>query len=419
MHRRWPVVFTSLLVLAVILAPALAPAHAQQQVTLRLAIADDKTPAEELEILFQPFLEQHPNIRLEILPLYGNDLDRLVVELAGGVAADIFTTYNEASVISMRRGLNLNLTPYIERDGLEDLVRDLLPASISQMSMNGQLYGLPQYQAVGGLYYNTNMFSEAGLPAPDGSWTWEEFFETVRTLTRFDGDVARISGFTQYPQWIWFFPWLVQAGVSFEDPAHVPFDDPAVIRIVEDLQQMVRQGYMVWDWPTPFLEERSAITHSGSWELKYWVNSTVPFGITAPPAGPGGRATLANTDIVAINRETRYPEEAWTFLKWFYSSEVQSRYLEMFGLQPARLSLTGEWIGSVHQLYEASGSPRVPGLEHFFSNSQFASPQPFFIDPIIISQDINPTLQRIFTEDIAAGPTLRSMTEVIRAKLAD
>src|SRR5690606_34467947 len=118
MHRRWPVVFTSLLVLAVILAPALAPAHAQQQVTLRLAIADDKTPAEELEILFQPFLEQHPNIRLEILPLYGNDLDRLVVELAGGVAADIFTTYNEASVISMRRGLNLNLTPYIERDGL-------------------------------------------------------------------------------------------------------------------------------------------------------------------------------------------------------------------------------------------------------------------------------------------------------------
>lgn len=405
--------------LPVLLVLLLVPLHAAAQVTLRLALADDKTPAEELAELFAPFQAEHPEIQLEILPLYGNDLDRLVVELAGGVAADIFTTYNEAAVISMRRGLNLNLTPYVERDGFEDVIQDLLPASISQMSMDGQLYGLPQYQAVGGIYYNTHMFSEAGLPTPDGSWDWEGFFEAVRRLTRFEGGEVRVSGFTQYPQWIWFFPWLVQAGVSFEDPAAVPFDHPSAVRIVEELQQWVRQGYMMWDWPGPFLEERSAMTHSGSWELKYWVNSGTPFGVTGPPAGPAGRATLANTDIIAINRGTQYPEEAWTFLKWFYSLDVQRRYLEMFGLQPARLSLVPDWIASVNALYASHGAPEVPGLEAFLVNSQFASPQPFFIDPAVIKDDINPTLQRIFTQDVAAGPTLRAMSDVIRAKFAE
>ena len=52
------------------------------------------------------------------------------------------------------------------------------------------------------------------------------------------------------------------------------------------------------------------MTHSGAWELKYWVNSGVVMGVTAPPKGPAKSSTLANTDIIAINRNTKHPEEA-------------------------------------------------------------------------------------------------------------
>lgn len=416
----WTLVRACLIALVVALAqPLMTFAAAKDRVVLRLALADEKTPKEELDKLFAPFEASHPDIDLEVTALYGNNLDKLTTETIAGVGADVFTTYNESTVLSSLNGFNLDLTPYIRRDRWEGQLRDFLPPTLNLMRRGDGLYGLPQYQSVGAIYFNRPMFDESGLVYPDGSWNWDEFARVSQRLTRVQDGKVVVSGFTQYPEWVWFFPWLEQAGVSFEEPAVVPLDDPKAIQAVEFVHGLFQRGYVTWGWPGPFLEKRSAMTHSGGWELKYWVKQNLTMGLTAPPRGSGGRSTLANTDIISISRNTKHPEEAWTFLKWFYTPEVQRQYLGAFGLQPARLSLVGEWIESIRRFYQANGAPPVEGLQAFINNSAFARPQPFFANPRVIREDINPALSRVFTQNVPIRSTLETMAKAATRKLAE
>ena len=256
------------------------------------------------------------------------------------------------------------------------------------------------------------------MPSPDGHWDWQEFAQTAQRLTRFDGEQATVKGFWEFGSWLWFFPWFVQGGVSFSDPRSVPLDSPEAIETMDFVSDLVHRQFVGWQGSVDaFLDRRSAMMHSGSWELKYWVQTKTSMGVTAPPQGPAGRATLANTDIIAINRDTRYPGEAWELLKWFYSRDAQRSYLMKFELQPARLSLGPAWIESVRELYRAHDASEIENLEVFLSNSAFAMPQPFFADAQIITQDIMPAINMIMEQRAPARSTLSAMAAIATKKL--
>ena len=98
---------------------------------------------------------------------------------------------------------------------------------------------------------------------------------------------------------------------------------------------------------------------------------------------------------------------------------MQLKYLQAFGLMPARLSLIREWIEAVRQLYRSHNAPAVEGLMAFLTNSAFARPQPFFANPRVIREDINPALAQIFTRGVPVRSTLEAMSEVANRKLKE
>src|SRR5699024_4712817 len=55
--------------------------------------------------------------------------------------------------------------------------------------MNGA-YGLPWTLAYNIMYYNKDMFDEAGIDYPSNDWTLEDFNETAKELTIRDGDTV-------------------------------------------------------------------------------------------------------------------------------------------------------------------------------------------------------------------------------------
>lgn len=392
-------------------------ASAAEPVKLRIAMYRGNAPWAVVAAFYEEFTKEYPHIELELTNVYGNQMDRLTVEMVGGVAADVFATWDETTVLSMQRGFTMDLMPLLERDGLVGELADLLPASLELMTMDGGLYGLPQYQAVGAIYYNRDMFEQAGIPDPDGSWDWDEFASVVQKLSRSDGAQAVTTGFTQFPQWIFFFPWFEQGGVRFDDPRTLPLNTPEAVQTVNFVKDLYDRGFIAWDWNAPFLERRSAMMHSGAWELTFLVRSGIRLGVTAPPTGPGGKSTLANSDVVSINRYTKHPEEAWTFIKWLYRPDVQRKYQQIKGLQPARLSLVPYWIDDVQELYRSYGMPPIHGMEAFMTNSAFARPQPFFADPSVITQDINPALHMIFGQNAPPASVLTLLVEEANRKL--
>lgn len=405
-----------------LLALALVSAAGAQQVHLQVAIADPgKTPIDDLQEMVAAFEQLHPNIKIEIINDYANSFDRLATHIAGGVAPDILHFYNEAPILAMENGFLLDLQPYLERDG-QGIVNDLLPLTLAQVSQGSSVYGLPfQTSATGAVYYNRVMFDQAGLGYPDGSWDWNEFAETARRLTRTNGDEITQIGFSIAPAgWLWYFPWLVQSGVSFDDPYRVPLDTPEAIRAFEYLRDWIDQDAFGWsNTKGAFPAQTAAMNFSGSWEITIWANNAIPMGVAEPPSGPAGKSTLTNTNILAVNKFTEHPDEAWEFIKWIYSREAQLEYTRRYGMQPVLLSLGYDWVEIVQDRIRASGNPEVNGVEAFITSSAFAMPQPFFANSAVIGRYIQPTVNQIMTESVAIAPALESMVEAAEAFLRE
>jgi multiple sugar transport system substrate-binding protein len=180
---------------------------------------------------------------------------------------------------------------------------------------------------------------------------------------------------------------------------------------VRDLKQ---RGYL---GAGNFFTSQAAMVHSGSWELSAPIKNKQFIGITAPPKGPASQATLANTDIVAINKDTKYPEEAWEFIKWFYARDVQYTYMTKLGLQPARLSMGLSWVESVRGLFRANNAPEPENLTAFVTNSTFAMPQPFFADAKVITEDIMPAINKALNGEVPTATALAAAAEVATRKL--
>ena len=64
-------------------------------------------------------------------------------------------------------------------------------------SSDGHYYSLPAKRITETILYNQKMFDDAGIPYPDKDWTYDEFLDTARKLTKGEG-TDKVYG--------WFFP---------------------------------------------------------------------------------------------------------------------------------------------------------------------------------------------------------------------
>jgi len=388
--------------LMVILTMAVsASAFADKQIVLHAQLA------EKSEQLIHLFEEENPNIKVEIIPGYGSDWDKWAVEMAGGVAPDIIGTFYDLPVRAMHEGFSLNLQPYIERDDWHDILGDFAPAQLDLVSKEGRIYGLPIYTPTGTVFYNRRMFEETGVMEPTGSWNWDEFMAVASRFTKYDAEGKLIQwGYQQYPMWLWIFHWFAQGGVSFDDPARVPLNTPEAINTMDFLQDAFARDIFQMGWSGPFSNDEVAMMYSGSWEMTV-IDAGIPMGFTLVPEGPAGRTTLTTSDIYCINSQTKYPDESWELLKWWYSEEIQLRWIRLNRrLQPPRISLAYEWLA-----IQKDAWPHARNFEAFIKSSEYAMAQPMFSDPTVIGQYIEPALQQIMRLEVAPGPTLRSMSE--------
>src|SRR5690606_29440714 len=84
-------------------------------------------------------------------------------------------------------GLAANLTPYLERDDV-DLGMYIPQLLENHRYIDGNIYTLPKDFSTLGVYYNKDLFDQAGIAYPQPGWTWEEALEMMRKLTRARGD---------------------------------------------------------------------------------------------------------------------------------------------------------------------------------------------------------------------------------------
>jgi len=105
---------------------------------------------------------------------------------SGGDMPDVFWMHSNEAVRYMSNGILLDITDKVNSS--DKLELDKFPQALKDMyTYEGKIYALPKDMDTVAIWYNKDMFDAAGIPYPDGSWTWDEFYDIAKQLTKDDG----------------------------------------------------------------------------------------------------------------------------------------------------------------------------------------------------------------------------------------
>jgi multiple sugar transport system permease protein len=346
---------------------------AAEPVTLRFACTDG---AESMPILRQvvaDFEQAHPGIHVRIEPVVDNYARKLLTMVAARLQPDVARMGIGEHIRFADRNALLPLDPFIARDP-DVRLEDYFPNSVRFHSHHGKLYALPAALMPTGLvYYNKKIFREAGIPFPDGTWTWSYeprpqlrdkcFTWVMQQLTKREGRRTTQFGFA--PAWpqLWFFTLLNARGLkawdSNENPTEMRATDPEVV----DLMRFVAATVKEYRWlPSQiemttqntnvrdqFIQGRIAMYQSGPWEIKKFRDQMKDdWDIAVFPAYEGmPLRTFGEGYGTAIFSATKHPEEAWKFVKWISGPPGMTAFakagLDMPALRPLA-EKRGVWL---------------------------------------------------------------------------
>lgn len=154
---------------------AAAPEESSGPVTLTLSgWSLDTTP--EFQALADAFHEENPDVTIELKGYDPAEYNTLVTaDLAAGSGPDIITQKEVKFVPTFAEGGQLLDVSDVE-----------LPDGISgakSYEVDGTAYAVPYRNDSWVLYYNKNLFDQAGVEYPDGSWTWDDYSDAAAALT--------------------------------------------------------------------------------------------------------------------------------------------------------------------------------------------------------------------------------------------
>ncbi|MBL8048305.1 MAG: extracellular solute-binding protein [Chthonomonas sp.] len=364
----------------------MAAAHAvSAPVTIRFVVWDGDEALKVIRASVDKFEAKYPDIKvkLENVP-YGIYTQKLLTQYAAEVAPDVAMMEPPFYQKFAKRGVLLPLEQfYGDVPGFK--VEDYYEPIRRAFTYQGSMYVLPRDIApIGLIYYNKRLFGEAGIPYPDGSWTWsweprpelreKDFLWVMQQLTKRNKAGKPVQwGFV--PGWMmaWVDVVVFSQGMRYanndEQPTKLNYADPQMIKSFQWAADLAnKRGWM----PNPqeitsvlqssssnlFLQQKVAMFQSGIWEVPNFRKTLVPgskeffeWDIALAPGYQDGtgkitRAMPTGGSGYAIVNTTQHPKEAW-LLTQFMAGEVGMKDMARAGLaQPAiqHLAVTQPWI---------------------------------------------------------------------------
>ncbi len=335
-------------VLLALLAISIAPLAAQDGVTLTMWSRDSNQ--DFLRELVDMWNGSHANqIELTIIPA-ADFVTRVGVASAGGEAPDLLPIDLIYVPAFARAGNLTEIGDFIDSLPYAD---QLSPSHIHLGEYDGGRYAVPFAAEGSVLLYNKGLFEQAGLDPEAPPTTWQEIYDAavaIRALGDdvygyyFSGACAGCNAFTYLP-----LIWASGGDVLSEDGLSATVDSPEVRAALEFYQRMWNEGLIPpsaqadtgTDFLNAFLSGKIGMAGSGAFSISVLKNDhpEIDFGLTFLPGQDGGTSSFAGGDSIAITSSSQHAAEAFEFIQWVLSEEIQ---LEMFaarGQLPLRADL--------------------------------------------------------------------------------
>jgi multiple sugar transport system substrate-binding protein len=345
-------------------------------------------PAEEVTIVFSDwhlaephwekalneamtiFEKEHPGITVDMRVVsYAEKETKYTTEIEAGKGPDVFHLHAYSVKSFLEKGYARDLTSFIEREG-PGFTDVWYSQTLEIMRKEGRFYALPGDFMSMVLFYNTELFREAGLDPDSPPGTWKQFLDYAKKLTRDrDGDgkidtwgfgtIGAISpGFE-----LRFTPVLFSHGGQYltDDHSCSMLHTPAAREAFTFFTSLVFKHKVVPPGVTSqnpgsvrqqMANERVAMLLGSGWTPPIVDTNNPDLNalevLRAAPVpvkeGYGGKyTTTAWLSAWLMNPNTDHPEASWQLMKFITSREMEQKWFDDARVLSSRQDVSGEY----------------------------------------------------------------------------
>ena len=205
-------------------------------------------------------------ITIQYEPLEGDYNAALTNALSAGTAADLFYLPGETAPGFIATGKVLPLNDLVDTSAYVDSLMQVF-------TQDGNVYGIPKDFNTLAVFYNKDLFDEAGVEYPNADDDWNTFADKLRAVNDLGDDVygaclpadfARMGAFAYANGW-----------QPFDADGQANLQDPAFVEAFDWYTGLVQEGVAVQPsdigagWPGDCLaKEQSAVAIEGSLDAR-------------------------------------------------------------------------------------------------------------------------------------------------------
>jgi multiple sugar transport system substrate-binding protein len=341
------------------------------------------------------YTDANPKITLEggYFPSDGYN-DRLVTAAASDTLPDVFHMDSQNVISLAAKGIVADVSALQAKDPRAKK-SDFFPWAFLRAEKDGKTYAMPLKGTCNVMYVNQSLFERGGVPMPKAGWTWAEYVDTARKLTK---DPTTTSG-----TWGgWTYDWRAavwQNGGDLVDKTgkKVLVAEPAsaeAIQWMADLMHKERvhpkpeEGAEIRTLAVPFSSGRIAMYGGSEPDFGNLLKITdFKWGAVPLPLAAAGKqqASFGASTLFGLSPKTTVQPQAWNFLAWMVSNKVPQEiinkagklgvpphkaiYEQLFVSQPPRedvKKVLGEMANNNRPYLE--GLTMVPQIEKIFND---------------------------------------------------
>jgi putative sugar ABC transporter, sugar-binding protein len=390
-----------------------AAASTDEEVTIKIAAWDASSSATTTPLI-EGFEKAHPNIKVELIDIASADYtQKLSVMLNGGNDLDVVWIKDADTTPTLAgRGQLEDLTPYIERDGID---LGMYNGLAEPMNMGGKQVAVPTNTSYYILYYNKDIFDEAGVDYPTNDMTWADFEELAAKVTIGEGSDKKYGALLHTWQ-----ACVINWGIA-EGKESILSTDYSFLKPYYEMALRLQDAGYVMDYSTlktgnihyssPFLQGQVAMMPMGSWFMATIINkinageSNIHWGIATLPHAESIEAgyTVGATTPMGINANSKNKDAAWEFVKFVSGAEGAQIYAENGDIPASKNDEVVKTIVSIEGMPE--------GAEEALQTKNIALDRPMDEKSAEVNQMIGEEHSLIMIGELSVDDGLAEMAE--------
>ena len=317
------------------------------------------------------FEKENPGIKVK--PIYSGSYQESITKALTAVksndapttsvllSTDMFTLIDEEAIVPF--------DPLIKTPEDQAWLKGFYPAFMENSQTGGKTWGIPFQRSTIVLYYNREMFKDAGLDPNRAPATWKEMAEYAQKLTKRDASGKVTQWGVQIPSS--GFPYWLFQGLTTENDVQLMnaagtetyYDKPAVIEALQywmDLTSKYKvhpEGIVEWGTtPKDFFERKVAMIWTTTGNLTNVKNNAkFDFGVAMLPANKRrGSPTGGGNFYLFKQAKPEQQAAAFKFIKWITSPARAAQW----GIETGYVAVSPDaWATPVMRKYVADFPP--------------------------------------------------------------